>query len=161
MVRGEKQSPMYRKWRGALTVVSLERLSQLILSLSPTKSSAVCLSWQTAPSSSVPPPSAQEVIVSCQAEGGRSEADELPESGTHKGPFQPHKDSVIEHNNAHRDYQSILAVRELKCTVNVSPPPPFDRFLIKYSFIYSVAATERCGSLFSFCIIITGLRDIN
>lgn len=45
----------------------------------------------------IPFPSGKEVIATCQEEE-RSEY-ELPESETHKGPFQPHKDSIIEHND--------------------------------------------------------------
>lgn len=59
----------------------------------------------------IPSPSRKEVIAPCQG-GGEIREYELPENETHKGPFQPQKDAIIEHNDTHRNYPSILAILE-------------------------------------------------
>ena len=57
----------------------------------------------------IPSPSGKEVIAPCQG-GGEIREYELPGRETHKGPFQSHKDSIIEHNDTRRNYPSILAI---------------------------------------------------
>lgn len=98
---------------------------------------------------SIPSPSELEVIASCQG-GGEITENDLPESETHKGPLQPHKSSVIEHNDTPPNYQSILAMLKSKRVINFTSPLFLTCFsLCIHSLKNSISMMEECVS-FSF-----------
>lgn len=57
-----------------------------------------------------------------------------PRERNSQGSIPASRTPVIEHNDTYRNYQSILAILEIKCIINFNSLP-FLTFFIKYSFI--------------------------